>query len=115
MAAAHIASTPQPQYKTGVIAAGGTGPLIREVTSCLKRSYPVFLFDETGGTSDEVASIMRFMDITRAAEKKLAALNSMWEEKSAAGKNRWKSLLGGLIPKGVPSASLTPIEEFVVG
>ena len=105
MAAAHIASTPQPQYKTGVIAAGGTGPLIREVTSCLKRSYPVFLFDETGGTSDEVASIMRFMDITRAAETKLA------REENAAG----KSLLGGLIPKGVPSASLTPIEEFVVG
>ena len=79
--------------------------LAKYVTSCLKRSYPVFLFDGTGGTSDEVASIMRFMDITRAAEKKLA------REKNAAG----KSLLDGRIPKGVPSASLTPIEEFVVG
>jgi len=102
-----IASTPQPQYKTGVIAAGGTAALFNEVTSCLKRSYPVFVFDGTGGTSDEVASIMRFMDITHAAETKLAHAR----RENAAG----KSLSGGLITKGVPSASLTPIEELVVG
>lgn len=80
------------EYKAGILAAGGTKPLFRQATNCLRTSLPLFIFEGTGGTTDDIAKILHFQDAILDAELE--------------GTEEWYSL-------EVPSAlSHLPLKEY---
>ncbi len=58
----------QKEYPVGIIAAGGTLPLLRSAIDCLKSGKPLFCFSGTRGSSDVIAKLIEFGKLKKQVE-----------------------------------------------